>query len=155
MLTRIAVRIVYDTKVTIKGAAMGRVVHFEIHADDLARARTFYETVFGWKIEKWDGLDYWVVKTGASDDVTEGEWPGIDGGLLQRQGKPPVHDNPVSAYVCTIQVDDIDATCARVVENAGNVMVDKKPLKGVGWLCYCRDTEGNVIGVMQADSKAA
>jgi predicted enzyme related to lactoylglutathione lyase len=130
---------------------MGRVVHFEIHADDVARAKDFYETVFGWKIDKWDGLDYLVVKTDPNNAAKEGEWPGIDGGLLQREGETPVYDNPVSAFVCTIQVDDLAKTCAKVVENAGNVMVDKKPLPGVGWLCYCRDTEGNVIGIMEAD----
>ncbi|HYH75691.1 MAG TPA: VOC family protein [Candidatus Saccharimonadales bacterium] len=132
---------------------MGRVVHFEIHADDLARARSFYETVFGWSIERWSGLDYWVVKTGA-DKSGPDAWPGIDGGMLQREGHSPVHDNPVSAFVCTIQVDDIEETCAKVIENAGNVMVSKKPLKGVGWLCYCRDTEGNIFGVLQADKQA-
>ena len=28
------------------------IVHFEIPADDVERARNFYSTLFGWKIEK-------------------------------------------------------------------------------------------------------
>ena len=29
---------------------MGKVVHFEIPADDLSRAKKFYSTVFSWKM---------------------------------------------------------------------------------------------------------
>jgi predicted enzyme related to lactoylglutathione lyase len=28
------------------------------------------------------------------------------------------------------------------------------PIPGVGWLAYCKDTEGNIFGLMQADPKA-
>ena len=46
--------------------AMGRVVHFEIHADDPERAVKFYRGVFGWDVTKWDGpVDYWLVDHGA------------------------------------------------------------------------------------------
>ena len=34
---------------------MLRVVHFEINADDPERVVKFYQKVFGWKIEKWNG----------------------------------------------------------------------------------------------------
>lgn len=34
---------------------MSRVIHFEIPADDPERSISFYEKVFGWRIEKWDG----------------------------------------------------------------------------------------------------
>lgn len=55
-----------------------RVVHFEVYADDVERAIAFYQTVFGWKIEKVQWMDYWLITTG------EGE-PGIDGGLNKRE----------------------------------------------------------------------
>jgi predicted enzyme related to lactoylglutathione lyase len=29
------------------------------------------------------------------------------------------------------------------------------PIPGVGWLAYCKDTEGNVFGIMQDDPQAA
>ena len=35
--------------------ATGRVMHFEIHCEDVARAVAFYRAAFEWKIEKWDG----------------------------------------------------------------------------------------------------
>ena len=33
------------------------VVHFAVHADDLPRARRFYEAVFGWRFEPWGPPD--------------------------------------------------------------------------------------------------
>jgi predicted enzyme related to lactoylglutathione lyase len=50
------------------------IVHFEIPADDVERARKFYSTLFGWKIEKIevrkDGetMDYWMISTTASSE---------------------------------------------------------------------------------------
>lgn len=46
------------------------IVHFEIPADDVERARKFYSTLFGWKIEKPEGeMDYWMISTsGDSND---------------------------------------------------------------------------------------
>jgi len=59
---------------------MSRVVHFEIPADNPERSIKFFESVFGWKIEKWDGpIEYWVVMTGDEEE------PGIDGGLARRE----------------------------------------------------------------------
>lgn len=60
-----------------------RVVHFEIQADDVARAKKFYEDVFGWNISQMmtveqGGMNYWGLRTGS--DGT----PGINGGLYQR-----------------------------------------------------------------------
>jgi predicted enzyme related to lactoylglutathione lyase len=32
-----------------------RIVHFEIPADDPARAMAFYQSAFGWSFDKWEG----------------------------------------------------------------------------------------------------
>ena len=37
---------------------MPNIVHFEIPADDIQRAKTFYANLFGWKIESLPGMDY-------------------------------------------------------------------------------------------------
>jgi len=34
------------------------------------------------------------------------------------------------------------------------VVLPKMPIPGVGWLVYCKDTEGNIFGMMQADPNA-
>lgn len=136
---------------------MSRVVHFEIHAADPERAAAFYRQVFDWNIHEWTipGVEipqenrYWLAVTGAAPT------PGIDGGILVRRGAPPADGQPVNAFVCTIGVPSVDESVARAVAAGGALAVPKMPIRGVGWLAYCKDTEGNVFGVMQEDSSAA
>jgi predicted enzyme related to lactoylglutathione lyase len=65
---------------------MNRVVHFEIHADDVDRASTFYSNVFGWSIKKWEGdFEYSIVMTAEQDS----EEHGIDGGITKRSMNTP------------------------------------------------------------------
>ena len=126
---------------------MPRVVHFEIHAGDPERALAFYQKLFDWKFQKWEGpMDYWLVITGP-----DGE-PGINGGLIRRQGE--VDGQAVIAYVCTVGVQSIDDSTATAQANGAQVVVPKMPVPGVGWLVYCKDTEGNIFGMLQPDPDA-
>ena len=121
---------------------MPRVVHFEINSDNPERAVGFYTNVFGWKIEKWAGpLDYWLVMTGE-----QGE-PGIDGAVTVRQDSPETTVN-------TIDVDSVDECVAKIVEHGGTILAPKMAVSGVGWMAYCKDTEGNTFGLMQSDPNA-
>jgi uncharacterized protein len=126
---------------------MARPVHFEIHADDPERAVEFYSAVLGWTFTKWEGpADYWLVTTGPDNE------PGINGGLVRRQGGS---GDAVIAYVCTMDVPSVDDYVDRVVGAGGMVALPKMAVPGVGWLAYCKDTEGNIFGFMQADETAA
>ena len=60
----------------------------------------------------------------------------------------------MNAFVCTVQVDDLDGTLARVTDAGGNIVVERQPVAGVGWHAYVRDSEGNLLGVMQSDASA-
>jgi hypothetical protein len=120
---------------------MSRVIHFEVMAGEPQRATKFYANVFGWQIHKWDGpADYWLVTTGA-----EGT-PGINGGIGQSQGEP--------LTVNTIEVDSLEAMVEKVMANGGQVVVPKMTIPGVGYQVYCKDTEGIVFGLHQADPEA-
>jgi predicted enzyme related to lactoylglutathione lyase len=122
---------------------MSRVVHFELAADDPNRAAKFYTDVFGWKFHRWDGPgDYWLISTG------EDEKPGINGGLSRRM-------QPSDFTTNTIDVANVDEAIARVMENGGTVIAPKMPIQGVGYIAYCRDTEGNTFGMIQSDPAAA
>ena len=71
---------------------MSRVVHFEIHAANPERGVKFYEQLFGWTFQKWEGpMEYWMVKP-AHDHRRH------NGGLLRRQGE--IDGQAVIAYVC-------------------------------------------------------
>ena len=119
---------------------MLRVTHFEVPADDPERAVAFYRTVFGWKIEKWEGpAEYWLVMTG------EGE-PGINGGIARR--------GSVSVTTNTIEVPSVDEFSQKIVQSGGKVVMPKMASPGVGYMAYCVDTEGNLFGIMHADTAA-
>lgn len=121
---------------------MPRVIHFEIPADDPQRAISFYESVFGWRFEKWEGpMDYWLVMTGPEEE------PGIDGGLATRQGTATGFEN-------TIGVESLDEVLAKIEAQGGRVIRPKAAVPGVGWLAYCEDTEGNRFGLMEDDPTA-
>ena len=122
---------------------MSRITHFEIPADDPERAIKFYEKVFDWQIEKWDGpIEYWLIMTGEEDK------PGIDGGLARRE-------DPTTGVENTIDVKDLDVSLANVKANGGKVIRPKIAVPGVGWMAYIKDTEGNVFGLMESDLEAA
>lgn len=127
---------------------MARVVHFEIHAENPERAAAFYRKAFDWQITKWDGpAEYWLITTGPDSE------PGINGAIVQRQG--PINGDSVIAYVCTIDVVDIDAAIANAREQGGTEALPKMAVPGVGWLAYFKDTEGNIFGMLQSDHSAA
>jgi uncharacterized protein len=129
---------------------MARVSHFEIHADEPSRAISFYQTVFGWQFNKWDGpQDYWLIKTGEADT------PGIDGGLMKRMGPLPTEGQAVNAFVCTLTTTGLDDDLNNVTANGGSVALPKMAVPGIGWLAYVKDTEGNIFGIMQDDPNAA
>jgi predicted enzyme related to lactoylglutathione lyase len=126
---------------------MPRVVHFEIHADSPPRAMKFYSDMFGWTFQKFlPHVDYWAITTGPQDE------PGIDGGLKPR--KVPIDGQAVIAFVCTVEVESLDAAVAKALACGGTNVVPKMPIPGIGWLAYCKDTEGNIFGMMQPDHSA-
>jgi predicted enzyme related to lactoylglutathione lyase len=121
---------------------MPRPTHFEIPAENTDRAIAFYQTVFGWKFQKWDGpMPYWLIITGDDSE------PGINGGLLPR------HD-PAQPCVNTVTVKDLDGTLATVTSQGGVCVLPRMAIPGVGWLAYCKDTESNMFGMMQPDAGA-
>jgi predicted enzyme related to lactoylglutathione lyase len=126
---------------------MPRPIHFEIHAENPARAATFYTELLGWTFQKWDGpMEYWTIVTGPDAQ------PGINGGLLRRHGT--IDGTAVIAYVCTVDVTGIDAMLERAVALGGAIALPKMPIPGMGWLGYAKDTEGNIFGMMEMDAAA-
>lgn len=121
-----------------------RVIHFEIQADDVSRAKRFYEKAFGWTVQQMmtvekGGMDYWGLTTGP-----EGT-PGINGGLYKRPA-----DRKLYTFDCTILVPNIEAAISAVKQNGGTIRQEMMEIKGVGLFAGCTDTEGTMFGLMQA-----
>ena len=128
---------------------MGKIVHFEIPADDLSRAKKFYNTVFGWKMTdaEMPDMEYVMVGTTESDEDGMPKEPGsINGGMLKRE-------DPVRHPVVTIDVESMDDALAKVKKNGGQVVREKMPVGDMGFAAYFKDSEGNVIGLWQNPSR--
>ena len=124
---------------------MNRVVHFEIPADDMERAKRFYRENFGWKLNQLgpDMGGYVLVQTGPSDDNgMPKDKAFINGGLMAR-------DPSASSPVLVIAVDDADAAVAKVKKSGGTLVGEIMDIPNVGRYARVRDTEGNVIGVIK------
>ena len=121
------------------------ITYFEIPADDVERAKKFYEKIFDWEIEKFDkDSDYWFIMT---TEVGDDEWtpkePGeINGGLVKR-------DRPGEPLVNYVTVDSIEKTAVLIEKNGGKLIEKKTPMGEWGWWAVFKDTEGNVIGLYE------
>ncbi len=130
---------------------MGRVLHFEIQADDVERAKTFYAAALDWSFEDWSevtGSTYWGIVTGPE------EAPGVNGGLLQRPVPGPALEQGTNAFVCTAVVDDYDKSERRILAAGGQLALPKTALPGMAWQGYYIDTEGNTFRIHQPDPEA-
>ena len=123
---------------------MDSVVHFEIPASNVGRAKKFYGSIFGWKTENYPAMDYTILHTVETDRKTmKPKQPGaINGGMMKRMGA-------IKAPVVTINVADIDKAMQKVTKAGGKVVMPKQKVMEMGWNAYVMDTEGNVIGVWQ------
>lgn len=125
---------------------MGNVRHFAINADDVPRARAFYERVFGWTFEPWGPPGFFMISTGD----TAGPLGSLQG---RRELVPGLRTN---AFECTIAVsDDVDAVAAAVKANGGRILMEKATIPGVGDLIWFEDPEGNVAGAMRYEARRA
>lgn len=119
--------------------------YFEIQADNVQRAASFYKELFEWEFEKVEGLpiEYWNIHTGE-----------MFGGLLQRPAKMPPPEYGINAFVNSIQVDDFDATARKILELNGGIALPKLAVPGKCWQSYFLDTEGNTFGLFEVDQNA-
>jgi hypothetical protein len=123
---------------------MANIAYFEIPADNVDRAKHFYNSLLGWKIapiktptmdrQKMAAMEYHEITTGDAKEGTMNM-----GGLYKRQ-----MGETIKNYV---MVEDIDKVLAKVEKLGGKIVMQKEMIKGVGLVAIIRDTEGNGIGI--------
>jgi uncharacterized protein len=120
-------------------------IYFEIQADNPKRAIEFYSKVFGWKFSKVNGapIPYWSIETGGSR-----------GGLLERPAKTPPPQSGTNAFVCSLEVDNFDATAKIIGQVGGILALPKFAVPNTCWQGYFVDPEGNTFGIFQVDANA-
>ena len=122
---------------------MPKIIHFEIPAEDTKRAVAFYKKAFGWKFNKYggEGMAYWLATAG------EDEEPGINGAISEKDKTHPTTIN-------TISVLSFEDAVKKIKAAGGEILGPKMTVPSVGYMAYCKDTEGNIFGIMQMDPKA-
>jgi uncharacterized protein len=126
---------------------MDKVVHFEIPADDTARAKEFYASIFDWQLTDMDmggGNMYTTLMTVPVDEQSRipTEPGAINGGLMKRTNDTP-------APVVTIDVDAIDDTLKKIEAGGGSTVQPRTEIPGMGAFAYFKDSEGNVVGLWE------
>jgi uncharacterized protein len=121
--------------------APASIVWFEIAADNLERAKSFYGSLFGWKIERFPGqMEYWHIDTGGSDDRP-------DGGIMGRK-------QPQQGITNYIGVPSVDEFAAKVQKLGGKICMAKTAVPQMGYFAICQDTENNVFGLWEKNENA-
>lgn len=113
-------------------------VHVELHTNDLAKAKTFYSKLFGWKLKDMPmpgGDSYTMLEVGE----------GTGGGMMKAQ--PPGSPPRWQAYV---GVDDVAASTRKAKELGAKVMMDKTEVGDFGFMSVIVDPTGAAIALWQA-----
>jgi hypothetical protein len=115
----------------------GGIVHFEIPAQDTARAKNFWGTLFGYQFQSMDGpIEYHMFQTGQNEG----------GGIYpQQEGE--------TGLITYFLVEDIEQAREQVRELGGSAE-EKEPVPGMGSYARAQDTEGNAFSLWQSDESA-
>ena len=113
---------------------MTKLYHFEIPSKDYQKAKGFYESLFGWKVDVQPEMGYALIHI---ED-------GIGGGFTDEY--EPGGEAGISLY---FKVDDIPAVLAKAVELGGQEVTPKTGIAGgdMGYYGKFKDLEGNIIGI--------
>jgi uncharacterized protein len=121
---------------------MPRISYLDFSAEDPERAKNFYNKVFDWEINKWEGpMEYWEIKTGEQNE------PGIDGGLSKR-------DRIGQWTTPFINVSSVDQYTAKIEDSGGKIIQPKTAIPGIGYTLLFKDTESNPIGLFEENKDA-
>ncbi len=125
---------------------MPKIVHFEVPADDVERSRKFYSDLFGWKFEKWpgmeSGMEYWIINTTDNEGTKA-----VGGGMMKRQ-------NPQQGITNFIDVTSVDEYSAKVQSLGGKIVAPKQAVPTMGFFAVCLDTENNTFGIWETNQNA-
>lgn len=118
---------------------MPTIVHVDIPADRVDRAKKFYEALFGWKFNAPPGFsDYFLFET-----TDESGGSAVGGGLGQRGA-------PDQKITCYIGVDSIAEYLPKIEQMGGRVTMPYTEVPGFGALALFVDTENNPFGLWES-----
>ncbi len=124
------------------------VVHFEMPSTDKDRVVKFYETAFNWKMQVLgpEMGNYIMAITADTDENGMNSTPGtINGGFYTKTSET----DPTQGTHIVISVSDIKKQIQLVKDAGGEIIGEPMDIPGIGTYVSIRDTEGNVVGMLQ------
>ena len=110
-------------------------VHVELHTDDLAKGKKFYQDLFDWKLEDVPMGDGTYTMIGVGD--------GTGGGMMTN----PAPGTP-SHWLAYVDVADIDAATEKA-KSLGATILQPKVETPMGWFSVIADPTGAALGLWQ------
>ncbi len=120
----------------------GRLSNFEIYGDDPEQLATFYRELFGWHIERAEGVDYWRIAIDAEAAPLKA------GGIARRPAFPH------GGWMNFVEVESLDATLAAADRLGGSVLKPKTAVPRTAWHAVIADPAGNAFVIWQPDPTA-
>lgn len=116
--------------------------NFEIYGTHPDKLADFYRQVFGWQIEKMEGIDYWRVTTASSENNS------LNGGLTYR------NIPNFKGFLLYVNVNSSDDALEKILKLGGSIVRPKTAVPRAGWVTIVADPEQNIFGIWQADTNA-
>jgi predicted enzyme related to lactoylglutathione lyase len=111
---------------------------FEIYVDDMDRAKTFYESVFGLQLTKLEspGIEMWAFPM-------KPDGSGAAGALVRMPGFPVGRNSVLVYFTCV----DCSVEAGKAAQAGGRVHKEKMSIGQYGYIALVADTEGNMFGL--------
>ncbi|MFO0994051.1 MAG: VOC family protein [Hyphomicrobiales bacterium] len=120
----------------------GRITHFEIYGDEPRKLAAFYGSLFGWRMEEAEGLDYWRIYLDPNDTTS------VAGGLTYRPLADP------KGWLQFVEVQSVDDSIACAEKMGARVMRPKTAVPRTAWVAVLADPSGNMFAVWEPDKLA-
>jgi predicted enzyme related to lactoylglutathione lyase len=116
---------------------INKLKYFILPVEDIDRAKSFYLRTFGWDIDEDENIDgYHTIEVGDGEDYEGYFVKSKDISKLNKQ--------------LIIGVKSVDAKISLIEKNGGEIVEEPKKLNKKGNVAYFKDTEGNILGLMDS-----
>jgi predicted enzyme related to lactoylglutathione lyase len=114
-------------------------VHIELTTSDVGKAKSFYKSLFDWKLKDVDmggGQTYTMVDVGN----------GTGGGMFEMPGAP-------IAWIPYAAVSDVAKSTDKARSLGAQILKEKSEVPGMGWFSIFRDPTGAMIALWEPKPK--
>jgi predicted enzyme related to lactoylglutathione lyase len=115
-------------------------VHIELVSTDVKKAKSFYGSLFDWKLEDMDmgKMTYTMIRVGE----------GTGGGMMQH----PMPGQP-SAWIPYVLVNDVTAATAKAKDLGAKIIRAVDVVPNAGSFSIIQDPTGGVLGLWQEKAR--